>query len=89
MYLLILNGKKLIYRSLEGLFENLEYNLKMKKNMLKGLEIDHYTPEETNDFILENNILNFDFDIKKLNEEEYEKVKNQSKLMSSSIDFQE
>jgi outer membrane protein OmpA-like peptidoglycan-associated protein len=57
--------------------------------MLKGLETDHYTPEETNDFILENNILNFDFDIKKLNEEEYEKVKNQSKLMSSSIDFQE
>ena len=45
MYLLTLNGKKLIYKSLDGLFENLEYNLKIKKNMLKALEDDHFTPK--------------------------------------------
>jgi hypothetical protein len=43
--------------------------------MLKALEDDHFNPKETNDFILEKEILNFDFNIKKLIEEEFEKEK--------------
>jgi outer membrane protein OmpA-like peptidoglycan-associated protein len=88
MYLLTLNGRKLIYRSLEGLFENLQYNLKTKQWLFEDLERKNFTPEETNSFIIERNILNFDFDIKKLTEAEYEKIKDSAKLMSSSVSFQ-
>jgi outer membrane protein OmpA-like peptidoglycan-associated protein len=87
MYLLTLNGRKLIYKSLEGLFGNLQYYLKTKKMLLEDLEVKNFTPDETNNFIVENNVLNFDFDIKKLTEAEYEKIKDSAKLMSSSVSF--
>jgi hypothetical protein len=81
MYLLILNGKKLIYRTLDGLFGNLEYNLKTKRMLLEDLERKNFNPEETNDFIVKRNVLNFDFDIKKITEKEFEELKDQAKVM--------
>jgi hypothetical protein len=44
--------------------------------MLKILESYSFTPKEINNYILEKKILNFDFDIKKLNEEKYHTIKD-------------
>jgi len=81
MYLLNLNGKKLIYKTLNGLFGNLEYNLKVKRVLLEDLEKKNFNPEETNDFIAKRNVLNFDFDIKKITEKEFEELKDQAEVM--------
>lgn len=80
-YLLNLNNKKLIYKTLDGLFGNLEYNLKRKRMLLEDLEKKNFDPEETNNFISENNVLNFDFDIKKISGKEFEELKDHSKVM--------